>query len=549
MICGKNQDVRVEVCVSTTAEYLYRKGGHKVFLNCAIEAANQIIDKNFDFSKSEDAVKCVAVYPTRVFPAVMHFYLTYIESKMKQLIQKHRTDGILSTADLEQLSIWERLCQFMFSGSPKKLPTLLLKELGCLTSLSERSIPYFYPHLLDMVTLKLDLAKTWNLNQSNIRLYHLAMLERQYGTTFYEMQKAMLELQYYLDGIKESSSTEDKFLRLATNLFSHNIFLPEFFQELLNFTDSSIKTMNASQNIQGSQNIQELKQKIEKAIRTKQYALSLDSEQQGFFLPLNRGNQSFDEFSKNMIEIFLGLEKGHKNISKKEMFFPRALSLILASIKTTERFSLQDFISQFAQSLRLARVPFLPFYSMKRYKFGLVQVNSTTELHNTFAEGQARATQFWENLLPSNSINFSFEIIPNFENIVDNLCQKFEFIDKTIFDLFHPSTDLHDAEAFIKCGLLSYRMFVKKNNGFEVEENTEGSVSWTTKTVYSLLLYIAIKYSFQAIIDIFKDKPKTKNLAHHKVLCLIIFRSMCPYWYILIYAWRLQEAMVLFLLK
>ena len=508
MICGKNQDLRVEVCISTKADLLFQKGGSKVLVNCAIEAANQVIDNVFDLTKSKEALNCVAVFPTRVFPAVMHFYLTYIESKVKLLMEKHQSNGILSTADLEQLSIWERLCQFMFSGSPKKLPTLLLKEIGCLTSLSERSIPYFFPDLFNTATLNLDLSKTWSSNRDNVRLYHLSLLERQYGTSFYQLHRAMLELEYYIDALHKSSKDEDKFFRLATRVFCLNIYLPEFVQEI---------TANLTSRNDNALEVQEIISLLEASILQKKYDIHLNSEHMRYLQAFNKGRQTVKGFTSNFFEIFTGVEKSSNYVAKKGMFFPRALSLLFECLKTTARFSLQDFIEEFAKTLETSKIPILPFHTMKRYRFGIVE--TILESQNVVPNENLRPQQFWKKILPTQQSQFSLNLIPNFEEIINDLCQKFEVIDRNIFNSFSPSTDSKDAEAFIKCGMLAYRWYSKKQNGMiEIEENVEGNPSWITKTVYSLLLYVAIKLRNESIIDIFKDRKKSKNLAHHKVI-------------------------------
>lgn len=150
MSCEKNQEARIEVCISVDVDsFLKYKESSKALLNTLFELCNFWIDSNFDFSK-ETAIETLCVFRNSCYPTILHFLCTYIESNINVLIERHKSKGSLDLAELELVCLLERLSQYMFSGSPKKLPVLLLRELGCLNALNQRSFPFFYPQLLNL---------------------------------------------------------------------------------------------------------------------------------------------------------------------------------------------------------------------------------------------------------------------------------------------------------------------------------------------------------------------------------------------------------------
>ena len=506
MSCFKNQDLRIEIGMALEVQHLFQKGGAIVVVNTILEAANYAIDSLFNFEE-DNVLNVVAVFPTQVFPGIMLGYLGYIGSKMQTLITRHRSKGFLTISDLELLSILERLAQYLFSGSPKKLPTLLLRELGCLRSLDQQSIPFFYRHLLPMEELDLNLLKTWETNPENMRIYHIAQLEDNDGQNSFGLYKAFAECEIMLSIMLDNHLKEEIFFRAIVAKFTKDIFLREFATELYHhILQLDSETPNESYT--------ELAEKLRRCLEEDAHWDELDEEEMILLQPLLKGQKDSSEFTKLFFDTCFHSEKWHKKVSKKNMIFPRMLEQIYKATQCTKQTSFNDFVYEFSNSLNKARFCLLPFISMKNF-----QLSFWIKHNNQTVVTTMPYTNFWKRITPIEVRSINHFDIPNFQVMFDDICEKFPFIPTNIFDFLNTDENAKDAEAMMKCGFLAYRFYTKGRHDteFKCEFNSSSDSTRLYRTVYSLILYIAVKINLQSVIQIFKDRKGSKNLAHTKV--------------------------------
>ena len=338
------------------------------------------------------------------------------------------------------------------------------------------------------------------------------MLENEYGSHFLAVQKTMAEIWYKLQRMKETPSKQMTLLPEITLLFIRDLYLFECY----NLKLDEVSTLLEKQDMQEAERIvlEEIKNILTGALTRKDFNIQLTLEMQTT-LSLN-SSTTIDGFIAVYFELFYSFDSWKNRLGKKGMMFPSMLVEIYTALKnTTSSISFQDFIWSCRNCLLQIKPKILPCIGFKKWNLNFCLVSYENDTPKSITE-----TQLWRFLTPNNrERKFNLNLLPKSLNIFEELCEKFPVIPRTIFDTFNPVVNDDDAEAFIKCFLLRYRMFSAKGHYQNVvtEYNTEAIESWSTKPVLALVLYMATKLHLIDVIEIFKDNRNRKNLSHTKV--------------------------------
>ena len=508
---SKNHELRVEICMSIDVDLLSKNAESAKIVMFLMDACNSSIEAAFDFNNFPKSELPFVLLPTSIYPGILHLFLGFFQKQLDPIIKTHKEKGFLTLGQKELVSLLERLLQFMFSGDVRKLPSILMKQLGTAYSLNTCNFPYINENLVNFDQGNMNFLDAWKSNMENMRFYHLALLPKAYGSQKARLLETSLQIELLIDLVVKGQKTEQEVLYPLASLFMNRLTFAEFMED---FKETLIAPNDDKQEA-----YQQLIEEIELCQENNQII------QLGYIRDFNdsmiQGSISIESFVKSFFDCFMNDEGWAKRLARKTMIFPQNLLLISEFFKQTHLVGFRDFIKVCISSLNNERVEWVPKIQNKIFKPILC---SAIIMSSISAENSSKK-QLFALLEPFNCKVFDPFMIPMFHSVFNSLVDKFPQIRADLFAFFDPQENETDAAVFIKCCLLGYRFFIrttgKTMNSYVVDQNGT-HLSATGKIVYSLVLYSGIKLKDEQIILVFKDKKGIKNVAHTKVKLLLI---------------------------